>query len=1039
MAEQASPKSAPAPAPRPKPTPKPRKPSVASSDEGSTAPAPSPKPRPKPAVKPPKPSRPIPAKPQPSRQASMVDNNAAASEKPPAQPSAQAAASATAAEPIKEPEGDYGFGDENDNVDIEDPAAANNAETATPSEAESPAAAAESIAIEAEATQASKDKSSPAEATDGNPEPSAASAIPESASAIPESAPDTAQATPAAGDAPAIEPAHSQASSSAPAENVNDADNTRADADNTACPGANAGHIATDADNTAADADSVKADADNAELDGDAPAPPVPSRAGRAKLKNTKVVVKSRKASTRMPPRPAKPPPAKPGTASPLLSGKQSATLPPMSEEAEEDELQTDPTAAASQATTLPDQPGAKPKAAADGNNSDRGNTTNAQASDKPAQEAEEAPPPRPPRTVSKQASSTNLTNADNTDNTDDTPNDKPAPVPPRDAKPALDASPSASPSRPAAPLPADADNASDAGNKLSIGKAPLPLPTDTDNSIADNSTPAEAYGALPPKAADGNISSDDEFGNYEEAEKTGPMAAIKADHSHETYLSPQSGQEEVYADNKRNSMRKTQTAPTPGELVEEAIPPVPKRTSTPPSLPSPSSDGQSTPPVVPKPYLETVEDEAATPRGLPGAAEAIATAKGKAKVKRKKSRGLFGRRRASDRDNELDDEAMQLLSGYSASSPVVGKATAGQEVARDQPGMLNVRPRQTVDILCMDRPCPQGYWICRNSAQEIGFMLTKHLNLDPTSVSDLLAAVPKPKKRTTSEEGLPLDMKGSSLAVTIITEEEFDRQKRERDEKLKAQQPKNEPSSPTADAPKPAASEPKPAATDPTPAAIDPRPAAAAPSAEGETYEAVDDPEPSLYATADEVQPATVTVQPSEDLYASADGPPPTMNVNPGGSQGPDELYAEAEEAPPTANPGGPRLPPPRLEPKDTFYEGDTYAVPTNEEDGGGDVYEPPPEQTGGEVYAVPTNEEQGEVYEDLTNEPAVVVADDQEIYEDMADAHVPPQRRSDVYTEMELQPEPGKPKPKRYEEVTLRVEEDKPPVVPPRGESRA
>eukprot|EP00045_Choanoeca_perplexa_P009870 m.97214 g.97214 ORF g.97214 m.97214 type:complete len:224 (+) comp15058_c0_seq44:1715-2386(+) len=131
----------------------------------------------------------------------------------------------------------------------------------------------------------------------------------------------------------------------------------------------------------------------------------------------------------------------------------------------------------------------------------------------------------------------------------------------------------------------------------------------------------------------------------------------------------------------------------------------------------------------------------------------------------------------------------MQLLTTYDSNSPVVGKALVSQGITRDQAGMLTITPGRSVDIVCMDRPSPKGFWICRNAEGEVGFVSTQYVQLDPSSVRDLLEAIPKPARRTMSEEGLPLDMKGSSLAVTIISPEEFDRQKLERDAKREAQQ----------------------------------------------------------------------------------------------------------------------------------------------------------------------------------------------------------------------------------------------------------
>eukprot|EP00045_Choanoeca_perplexa_P009871 m.97228 g.97228 ORF g.97228 m.97228 type:complete len:115 (+) comp15058_c0_seq45:2551-2895(+) len=113
-------------------------------------------------------------------------------------------------------------------------------------------------------------------------------------------------------------------------------------------------------------------------------------------------------------------------------------------------------------------------------------------------------------------------------------------------------------------------------------------------------------------------------------------------------------------------------------------------------------------------------------------------------------------------------------------------------------------------------------------------------------------------------------------------------------------------------------------------------------------------------------------------------------------------------------------------------------YAVPTNEQ---------------GELYAVPTNE-QSDLYEAPTNEPidptlttvAATPADDQEVYavptnEPEAEAVSPAVAQDQaVYTEMELQGDvPQARQTTAYEEVTLRVEEESPPVIPPRGASKA
>jgi hypothetical protein len=40
-----------------------------------------------------------------------------------------------------------------------------------------------------------------------------------------------------------------------------------------------------------------------------------------------------------------------------------------------------------------------------------------------------------------------------------------------------------------------------------------------------------------------------------------------------------------------------------------------------------------------------------------------------------------------------------------------------------------------------------RGFWICRNATSEVGFVSTKHVQLDPSSVRDLLEAIPKPAR----------------------------------------------------------------------------------------------------------------------------------------------------------------------------------------------------------------------------------------------------------------------------------------------------
>eukprot|EP00045_Choanoeca_perplexa_P009869 m.97083 g.97083 ORF g.97083 m.97083 type:complete len:870 (+) comp15058_c0_seq32:188-2797(+) len=572
-------------------------------------------------------------------------------------------------------------------------------------------------------------------------------------------------------------------------------------------------------------------------------------------------------------------------------------------------------------------------------------------------------------------------------------------------------------------------------------GKAPMPLPTEDSNDQNDNDdnddendndvavTTTTEMG-LPAAVDDGAASngniSDEDVDNYDEADEVlkSPLQAAVADNSNTTYLTPQSGQEEVYAENKRESLA--------------TDPVLPARRNTPVSQDGGATqEAKSAAPVVPKPYsklkLGSGDEDEDKPRGLPGAAEAIAVAKGKGK--KKKGRGLFGRRRSSDTGTGLDEEAMQLLTTYDSNSPVVGKALVSQGITRDQAGMLTITPGRSVDIVCMDRPSPKGFWICRNAEGEVGFVSTQYVQLDPSSVRDLLEAIPKPARRTMSEEGLPLDMKGSSLAVTIISPEEFDRQKLERDAKREAQQQEK-------------------AAQDNAVAGVE----AALPSVAEEesdvfgppttetaepqaTYEAVDDAGEALYATADEAlldqqRPAT-TLQPAEELYAEPEQEEPDVVATPN---------ADISTI-------SPALPPPRLQPK-LPEEGEMYAVPTNEQ---------------GELYAVPTNE-QSDLYEAPTNEPidptlttvAATPADDQEvyavptnepeaeavspagqeqdIYEDMADAHVPVAQDQAVYTEMELQGDvPQARQTTAYEEVTLRVEEESPPVIPPRGASKA
>eukprot|EP00045_Choanoeca_perplexa_P009872 m.97338 g.97338 ORF g.97338 m.97338 type:complete len:114 (+) comp15058_c0_seq55:1715-2056(+) len=89
----------------------------------------------------------------------------------------------------------------------------------------------------------------------------------------------------------------------------------------------------------------------------------------------------------------------------------------------------------------------------------------------------------------------------------------------------------------------------------------------------------------------------------------------------------------------------------------------------------------------------------------------------------------------------------MQLLTTYDSNSPVVGKALVSQGITRDQAGMLTITPGRSVDIVCMDRPSPKGFWICRNAEGEVGFVSTQYVQLDPSSVRDLLEAIPKPAR----------------------------------------------------------------------------------------------------------------------------------------------------------------------------------------------------------------------------------------------------------------------------------------------------
>ncbi|EDQ84563.1 uncharacterized protein MONBRDRAFT_30104 [Monosiga brevicollis MX1] len=341
-------------------------------------------------------------------------------------------------------------------------------------------------------------------------------------------------------------------------------------------------------------------------------------------------------------------------------------------------------------------------------------------------------------------------------------------------------------PPRPPKSLPADADPAPIASNR----RTPPKLPN-------------TAVSARRPHGEDSDT--DDDMDNYDEADEMfrgkNQLAQIRVDHSSNTYLEPQQGQEEVYVAKKResaicrtDSMASNATATSGGG----------------------ESNPGSTAPELPQPYAKADTDEeegepqasAAASTGLSGIAEAPAGSGGEGEGEgegaadvfasgskpqastgatpapaqatkkpptRKRSGGGLFRRKKSEAVPEISEEDRALLDECKARTETCGqgRVTKAPPASSLHETFLPIALGERLEILEMSRG-PSGVWVCRNANKAVGFVNNQNVEMDVSSVRLLLEAVPKPAKLETTVEGLPLDMKGSVVGVAVLSPEEM-------------------------------------------------------------------------------------------------------------------------------------------------------------------------------------------------------------------------------------------------------------------------